>query len=106
MPAPQFSDPFLAGNEIIDAAIDRYYADGIKENLIAVLEAIRTRMHADGHIIFPVIIDEDDENSFTFAAIQTQDGGIWQVAFTSQEEYEKGEPTQVISNFIDATLKS
>ena len=65
---------------------------------------IRTRMHADGYFIFPVIV-EDDGNSFTFRAVQTNDGKMWQVAFTSQAEFEKGEKSQVISNFIDSTLR-
>ena len=102
---PPFHDSFLDGNELIEAAIDKYYSDSNKDNLIAVLDTIRQRMHADGHFIFPVMVDEEDENSFSFRAIQTKDGKLWQAAFTSQAEYEKGEPSRVISNFIDSTLK-
>lgn len=53
-----FHDMFLDGNELIEDAIIKYHADASKENLIAVLEAIRTRMHADGHFIIQVIPDE------------------------------------------------
>lgn len=102
---PPFHDSFLDGNELIDEAIGKFYADGSKDNLIAVLDAIRQRMHADGHFIFPVIVDEDDENRFSFQAIQTKDGKLWNAAFTSQEEFEKGAPSRVISNFIDSSMK-
>ena len=37
--------------------------------------------------------------------IQANDGKMWLVAFTSQEEYEKGQDTSVISYFIDAFLE-
>ena len=99
-----FHDSFLDGNEIIEQAIDDFHNDSSKEKLIAVLDSIRTRMHADGHFIFPVIF-EDDGNSFKFRSVQTNDGKMWQVAFTSQAEFEKGEKSQVISNFIDSTLR-
>ena len=99
-----FHDMFLDGNEQIEAAIDRYHADSSKENLAAVLEVIRNRMHEDGHFIFPVAKEED--GSFTFRAVKGGDGNLWHVAFTSQEEFEKGEPSEVLSNFIDSTLKS
>lgn len=62
-------------------------------------------MHADGHFIFPVIVNEDDETQFAFRLIQTKDGKVWNAAFTSHEEFEKGAPSRVISNFIDSTMK-
>ena len=102
---PPYHDSFLDGNELIDGAIASYYADGSKDNLVAVLDAIRQRMHADGHFIFPVIMDEEDENRFSFQAIQTKDGKLWNAAFTSQAEFEKGAPSRVISNFIDSSMK-
>ena len=46
-------------------------------------------MHADGHFIFPVLMDEEDENMFAFRTIQTKDGKIWNAAHTSHEEYEQ-----------------
>lgn len=42
-------------------------------------------MKDDGHFIFPVLTDEDNEMNFTFRAIQTNDGKMWIVAFTSQK---------------------
>ena len=102
---PPYHDSFLDGNELIDGAIASYYADGSKDNLVAVLDAIRQRMHADGHFIFPVIMDEEDDNRFSFQVIQTKDGKLWNAAFTSQAEFEKGAPSRVISNFIDSSMK-
>ena len=101
-----FQDSFLEGNESIEAAIDKFYSDRNKDNLEAVLEAIRQRMHADGHFIFPVLVDENDESRFAFRSVSSKDGKHWNVAFTSQAEYEKGEPSRVLSYFIDGMLKS
>ncbi len=74
--------------------------------MIGVLESIRIRMHQDGHFIFPVEADDSDGMSFNFKTVQAPDGRIWPVAFTSNEEFEKGEPTEALSNFIDTTLRS
>ena len=101
---PEFHNPFLDGNELIEDAISAYHADATKENLCAVLEAIRTRMHQDGHFMIPVITSENG-SEFTFRTVQTKDGKEWLVAFTSPAEHAKGQPSQIISNFIDATLK-
>ena len=121
----RYEDPFLTGNRTIEEAIDRYYADPGKENLIAVLESIRIRMHEDGHFIIPVIPPEQqlaemidvehvkvgdvvtaqEDLHFRLHHLQTNDGKVWLAAFTSREEFEKGEQVSVISNFIDTTLK-
>ncbi len=120
-----FEDPFLTGNTTIEEAIEHYYTDSSKENLIAVLESIRIRMHEDGHFIIPVIPPEQqmaemidmehvkagdvvtaqEELHFRLHHLQTNDGKVWLAAFTSRDEYEKGEQVSVISNFIDTTLK-
>lgn len=102
---PTFRDSFLDGNELIEEAIDRYYQDSSKDNLMALLDTIRQRMHADGHFIFPVLVNEEDETQFAVRTIQTKDGKLWNAAFTSQTEYEKGEPSRVLSNFIDTSMK-
>ena len=102
---PEFNDPFLEGNEQIEAAIDAFHADRNQDTMIDVLEAIRDRMHADGHFIFPVIVDENDDTRFAFRTLQTGDGKIWNAVFTSKAEYEKGEESQIISNFIDQSLR-
>ena len=99
-----FHDPFLAGNELIEEAIDRFYMDSCKKSLVGVLEAIRQRMHADGHFMFPVV-SSDDGKSFAFRTVQMKDGKEWVAAFTSPAEHEKGEPSEIVSNFIDIMLK-
>ena len=100
-----FHDPFLDGNEIIEEAIARFQADSTKENLTIVLEAIRRRMYENGHFMIPVIMSEDGRE-FTFRTLETTDGKQWLVVFTSPQEYEKGESSQILSNFIDTTLKA
>ena len=102
----EYHDPFLDGNEMIEEAIANFYNENNQENFINVLETIRHRMHADGHFIFPVLIDEQDPERFAFCTIQSNDGKVWHAAFTSQEEFEKGEKTAVISYFIDSALKT
>ena len=101
-----FHDSFIKGNELIEEAINKFHEEESKENVMAVLEAIRHRMHADGHFIFPVITDENDERKIVFRTVRTANGKCWNAALTSNEEYEKGEPSQVISNFIDSSLRS
>ncbi len=97
-------DPFLNGNEMITEAIAEYFKDSTKETLTAVLDAIRQRMHADGHFIVPVAVS-DDQSQVALQKLSTADDKIWYAVFTSKQEYEKGEPSQVISHFIDATLE-
>ena len=97
--------PFLEGNEIIEQAIAAWHTQDTKENLFAVLETIRSRMHQDGHFVVPVIASEDG-TQFTFRTLQTKDGKNWLVAFTSGEEQEKGPASQVLSHFIDSMLKA
>jgi len=118
-------DSFLDGNNVIEDAIDRYHKNQSRENLIAVLESIRRRMHEDGHFMIPVIpeqaaidmldiehvsvgdtVTSDEELHFKLHYIDTDDGKRWLVAFTSQAEYEKGESASIISNFIDSMLRS
>ena len=65
----EYNDTFLEGNELIEAAIVKFHTDKSRENLMGVLEVIRQRMHADGHFIFPVFVDEEDENRFAFRTI-------------------------------------
>ena len=101
----EFHDPFLDGNELIEQAISSFHADATTERLAAVLEAIRQRMHADGHFMIPVIASEGG-TEFTLRTVQTNDGKEWLVAFTSPSEFQKGPPSQIVSNFIDAMLKA
>lgn len=99
-------DYFLEGNEMLEKAIKRYHADSNRENLIAVLDAVRRRMHADGHLLFPIIRDEGDAGRFVFRSVMSGDGRQWNAAFTSWKEFEKGAESEVVSNFIDSMLKN
>ena len=102
-PETAFHDPFLDGNELIEAAVHANHAEATVERLSAVLEAIRQRMHEDGHFMIPVTASEDG-TEFIFRTVQTRDGREWPAAFTSPAEYRKGQPSQIISNFIDELL--
>ena len=95
---------FLAGNSIIEEAIDRYYRETSEDNLYGVVSAILYRMHANGHFLIPAVTQEDGI-SFELHHIQANDGKLWLVVFTSREEYEKGQKASVISYFIDAFLE-
>ena len=97
-------DEFLDGNELIEEAIKTYYMEQSRENLARVIEAIRQRMHADGHFIFPVIQNENGESAFRL--LNSGDGKEWYPAFTTQGEFEKGAKSAVISHFIDSMLKN
>ena len=101
-----FSNPFLQGNEKIEEAINAFHQEGSKDQMTLVLESLRNRMHEDGQFIIPVLFDDNDPNAFGMQAITTKDGKLWQVAFTSKKEFEKGAPSKVISYFIDATMKA
>ncbi len=118
-----FPDDFLSGNAVIEEAIARYYRASSKENLIGVMEAIFRRMQADGHFLIPVIIPEAmfrmldpeqvkvgdvvtsrEELHLKLHHIRTNDGKLWLAAFTSPEEYGKGEAVSTISHFIGSFL--
>ena len=117
-------DEGLSGNTPIEKAVDLYYADQTKETLIGVLEAIRKRMHEDGRFLVPIILPQaaidmldiehirvgdtvpsPEEMHFKPHHLETDDGKQWLVAFTSYEEYEKGESASTISNCIEDMLK-
>ena len=100
-----FLESFHAGNRSIEDTIRLYYKEQTGENFIAVLEAIRMQMHADGHFLIPVIANPTGDE-FTFCTLKGVDDKPMMVAFTSQEEFEKGEKVQVISHFIDVLLKA
>lgn len=99
-----FPDSFLTGNSIIEEAIARYYEESNQEYLLAVVNAILYRMHANGHFLIPAVTQEDGV-SFDLHHIQANDGKMWLAVFTSPEEYEKGQKASVLSYFIDAFLE-
>ena len=102
----ELHDPFLDGNNIIEKAIADYYADFSNEKLFGVVQTIYQRMHENGHFLIPVLTQETDSGpEFTLHTIQTQDGLQWLAAFTSEEEFEKGQKSQIIGNFIDEMIR-
>ncbi len=119
------NDPFLKDNVIIENAIANFKEDDSTPRLDALLGSILIRMWQGGHFMIPVIpsesftamfdpgkikegdiIQSDEEQHFALCQITTDNGKRWNVAFTSQEEYEKGEPASIISYFIDSFLGS
>lgn len=97
---PEFHDHFLDGNEVIEEAIAKYYENNCQETFSGILDALRNRMHEDGHFMIPV--ETMPDGSFALRSITLDDGKQWQVAFTSPAEYEKGEQSDIISHFISA----
>ena len=95
-------DSFLDGNEIIEAAIDRFGNGRNRKNYVAVLDAIAKRIRENGHLMIPII--KKDDNSFLYRTLPAKDGTPWLVAFTSHKAYAKGQPSEILSNFIDTTL--
>ena len=92
--------------------------------MLEVLESVRRRMHEGGHFIIPVIppqpainmmdiehlrvgdtVTSDEDLHFKLHHLETKDGKRWLAVFTSRAEYEKGESTSIISNFIENMLK-
>ena len=117
-------DDTLTGNVLIEDAIARYYEASTRQNLIGVLDAILQRSRAGGHFLIPVIppqamfdmidiehvkigdtVTSQEELHFKLHHIQTNDGKMWLAAFTSDEEYRKGEAASVIDNFIGSMLE-
>ena len=103
--ATSFHDSTLDGNEQIENAIKKYATEKTNEALAMILHAIHVRMNEGGHMIIPVITSGDG-TEFTFRSIQLDDGSIWMVLFTSQEEFNLGEKSEALSYFIDETLRS
>lgn len=117
-------DDTLVGNVLIEDAIARYYEASTQQNLIGVLDAILQRSRAGGHFLIPVIppqamldmidighvkigdtVTSQEELHFKLHHIQTNDGKMWLVALTSDEEYRKGEAASVIDHFIGSMLE-
>ena len=96
---------FLRGNERIESAIERFYENGCEETLRAVTEAIRQRMHEDGQLVFPILRDPDNPDSFAFRSLEAEAGKPWNAAFTSMEEADKGPESEKLAIFMDVMMK-
>ena len=95
-------DSFLDGNEVIEAAMDRFRSERSNRSYAAVLDAIAKRIRENGHFIIPIIRKND--HSFLYQMLRAKDGKPWLVAFTSHKAYAKGQPSEILSNFIDSAL--
>ena len=94
---------FLDNNHLIVEKIRAFRAEPTTETYGAVLDQIREIMQADGHFLIPVWYPEgeNEEMSFNLHQLQTEDGGIYLVAFTDEEELYKGQETAIVFDFID-----
>lgn len=100
-------DSFLIGNEIIEQALAEVNADWNRDTMMNLVHAIQQRMAADGHLLLPVEFpDPEDPNTFRMRGIPDDAGELYLACFTSEEELHKGEPTAVISQFIDVFLEA
>jgi len=54
----EFKDTALVGNEQIEEAIHRFYQEQTPERFMDVCLAIRKRIAENGHLLFPVHMDE------------------------------------------------
>ena len=84
---------FLDKNHLIVEKIREFRAEPTGESYGAILMQIRKNMQADGHFLIPVWIPEEDKNSedpsFNLHQLQTDDGGVYLVAFTDEDEMKK-----------------
>ena len=86
------TDPGLEGNEKIEAAILALQQEASQELLAHALTVLRRRMRENGQLILAVEPSAGKEQ-LALKTIQTPDGNLWWVAFTSFEEELKGADT-------------
>lgn len=98
-----FRDKSLEGNEVIEAAIARFSTDPREETGRAVLDALRQRMLADGHVIVPV--EHTEDGGMILRTVRVADGVEYIALFTSQEAFAQGPQSDALSTFIDETLR-
>ena len=102
----EFEDATLIGNERIEEVIHLFHQEQIPELFTAICLAIRQRILQDGHFIFPADISEDADGNTLFSFKTLESNGITAlVAFTSQEEQQKGPKSTAVSQFIDCMLE-
>ena len=99
-------DHYLEGNETLVEAFRAANAEESIENFHAVVDAIQTRMLADGHLLLPVMHPDGNEEQFIVRTLKSDKGDNYMVAFTSDEEVAKGAPTGILSCFIDMALET
>ena len=92
------TDPGLVGNEKIEDAILALQQEASQELLAHALTVLRHRMQEKGQLILAVEPSAGTDH-LTLKTVQTPDGGLWWVAFTSFEEQNKGGGS-VMSGFL------
>ena len=100
-------DSFLIGNEIIEQALAEANENMNHDTIMNLVHAIQQRMVADGHLLLPVEYpDPEDSNTFQIRGLPNDEGELYMACFTSEEELNKGEPTAVVSHFIDCFIEA
>lgn len=118
------SDDRMKWNCRIEEAISDFHKKTDKENLSAVMEALYRRMFEDGTFMVPVvapqaafdmmdlenlkvgdIVTSEEELRFKFQHLNTDDGRLWAVAFTSENEYRKGDSSDILNMGIRQVLE-
>ena len=92
------TDEGLLGNERIEEAILTLQQEPTEERLAHALTVLRKRMQEKGQFIVAVEPPVGD-GTMKLQTIQTKDGGLWWMAFTSFEEEMHG-ADQVKSTFL------
>lgn len=96
---------FLDNNYLIIEKIREFKADPKGETYGAILRQVYERMTDDGHFLIPVWTPEEEKDredpSFCFHQLQTDDGCIYLVAFTDEDEVKKGQESGILSDYMD-----
>ncbi len=116
-------DP-LAGNVIIEDAIDDYDKEPTKDNLVALLSRVKDRMDEQGNFLIPVEFPEhfleelgasdinigdtihlNEDLRLKMRMVQNKDGKTFMAAFTSTAEMDKGQASSSMSQPIEGFLQ-
>lgn len=106
-----YADHTLDGNELIEAAIEDWYAEKNEEGIMNILALIKERAKADGHFILPADIDEnaaegESAHNFGLKTIELADGSCAVAAFTTRQQMDNAPETAAVSLFIDSILEA
>ena len=100
------NEKYLEGNELLVQAFRAANAEESIEHFHVVVDALQTRMLADGHLLLPVVHPEGNEEQFILRTLKSDKGEQYAVAFTGEDEVQKGAPTGILSCFIDMALET
>ncbi len=111
------------GNVIISDAIADFHKETTNENFGRVLNSIYIRMQQEGRFLIPVILPQvmfeafdpetvrvgdtvtvEEETRVKLQHISTDDGKMWLVAFTSNDEFRKGESSDTFTMTIEDVI--